>query len=214
MRRQNSLDRAWRMNAGPPCGRPPVLVRRPLRGFQSGDRRCAGGASRPRPGGSPVSRPRQAARRLSEADRADFSALGVTHRTRGSGARVPSTVSFGGAEGRGSRTAQPTRQDPSATRGARPARAKRPPTDLLSSCDHRFPPPLLTVPVWRSWRPRFPTVGGRVCLAHGSQLTQCVTLEPGEGWLRPLRPPGGPRSGGVAGRGARPPSLVPARPDG
>ena len=29
----------------------------------------------------------------------------------------------------------------------------------------------------------------------------------------PLRPPGGPRSGGVCGRGARPPSLLPVRPE-
>ena len=34
----------------------------------------------------------------------------------------------------------------------------------------------------------------------------------GEG-LRPLRSPGRPRSGGVRGRGARPPSLLPVRPE-
>ena len=34
-----------------------------------------------------------------------------------------------------------------------------------------------------------------------SQPTQCATLVAGEGWLRPLRSPGGPRSGGVRGWG-------------
>ena len=41
----------------------------------------------------------------------------VTHRTPRSSAELPSTFSFGGAEDRGSKAAQPTRPDPPATRG-------------------------------------------------------------------------------------------------
>ena len=48
------------------------LLSRPLRGRQSDDRRCPGGAGRL----WPIPRPRQAERRLSEAVRADFLALG------------------------------------------------------------------------------------------------------------------------------------------
>ena len=40
-----------------------------------------------------------------------------------------------------------------------------------------------------------------------------LEVRAGKGWLRPLRSPGRPRSGGVRGRGARPPSLLPVRPE-
>ena len=48
-----------------------------------------------------------------------------------------------------------------------------------------------------------PTLWGHASRVPGRGLAGAV----------PLRPPGGPRSGGVRGRGARPPSLLPVRPE-